>query len=285
LVVGDYFKQASDILRDTEEASDLITWLRSKTIVLGLLTENQQQTKGDLLTVIRAVISRWTAHLRAYERLLLIRPNLIAIVYADEAKPVTDRLIVTGDTRTKAKSTSMCNIIKNNHFWHSLTRVVRHLRPLGISANIIQAAFCRLDTVLLTFGYLVWTYRQMNDAEDIPGRDAIIRSIEQRWEKTDQQVFIAAVILNPFTRLAPFGKLFNNADVIEIISRLWQRFNRTQDLPTAIFLEQLSDYLTENDKFSPLRTATTMRIERTRAEKAVSMPFYSSYIYIIKYFL
>lgn len=86
--------------------------------------ENQQQMKGDLLTVIRAVISHWTAHLRAYERLLLIRPNLIAIVYADEAKPVTDRLIVTGDTRTKAKSTSMCNIIKNNHFWHSLAWLV-----------------------------------------------------------------------------------------------------------------------------------------------------------------
>lgn len=89
----------------------------------------------------------------------------------------------------------------------------------------------------------------MKDAKDIPGFNAIIWSIEQHWKKTDQQVFIAAVVLNPFTCLVPFGTIFNNADIIKIISRLWQQFNKTQGLPTVIFLEQLGEYLTETKRF------------------------------------
>jgi hypothetical protein len=43
-----------------------------------------------------------------------------------------------------------------------------HLEPLAIAANITQATNCRLDTVLLTFGYLVIRYQAMasRNAED-----------------------------------------------------------------------------------------------------------------------
>jgi len=111
----------------------------------------------------------------------------------------------------------MLDLIKNELFWHSLTQyakqfnellllhiltdfpsVVHHLRPLGIAANVIQSQFCRLDTVLLTFGLLIVTYQAMTDPDDLPGCTAIINSLEKRWSKTDQEIFIATLIMNPF---------------------------------------------------------------------------------------
>lgn len=150
-----------------------------------------------------------------------------------------------------------------------IDRVVRHLRPLGIAANIIQAAFCRLDSVALTFAYLIWTYSQMNDLEDIPGRNAIINSVEKRWAKTDQDVFIAAVLLNPFYRFEPFGTNLNNADALRVIIKLWQRFHNTVEPPPNEFLEQLSNYLTLSGDFESLKL--TCQMEKLRADKDVSL--------------
>ena len=56
----------------------------------------------------------------------------------------------------------------------------RHLEPLAIAANITQASFCRLDEVLLTFGYLVMQYQKMQtDADDAAACASIIASIEK----------------------------------------------------------------------------------------------------------
>lgn len=121
-MVGDYFGVDSLILEYTEKASDLIAWLRSKTIVLGLLSQNQQETNTQILTILRAMLTRWTSHLRAYERLSLVQHNLISIAYQDEARLPANKLIVTGDAKAKAKSQEMLDLIKNNLFWHSLTR-------------------------------------------------------------------------------------------------------------------------------------------------------------------
>lgn len=57
LVVGDYFGVDSLILEYTEKASDLIAWLRSKTIVLGLLSQNQRDTNTSILTILHAMLT------------------------------------------------------------------------------------------------------------------------------------------------------------------------------------------------------------------------------------
>lgn len=113
----------------------------------------------------------------------------------------------------------------------------------------------------------------MKDAEDIPGRDAIINSIEKRWAKTDQDVFIAAVLLNPFYRSEPFGMKLNNAEALRIIIKLWQRFNKTTESPPNNFLDQLRNYLTRSGDFESLQI--TCQMEKLRAEKEVSLQLYS----------
>ena len=61
--------------------------------------------------------------------------------------------------------------------------------------------------------------------EDLVGRDAILDSIELRWHKSEQELFIVAVIVNPFYRNRQFARLpiFNNAGICVLFVRMWRR--------------------------------------------------------------
>jgi hypothetical protein len=143
---------------------------------------------------------------------------------------------------------------------------VRHLRPLAEAANIIQSAFCRLDTVLLTFGYLMVSYKAMIDPDDLPGVPAIMKSIEARWAKADQEIFIAAMILNPFYRREPLvaTPMFNNAGITALLGRVFKRLRRTTEVPQEFYIE-LSNYLNLQGTYSNLKLQ--LRIETNHQEK------------------
>lgn len=82
----------------------------------------------------------------------------------------------------------------------------------------------------------------MPDPEDDKA-EAITLSIEKRWKKADQELFIAAVILNPFFRTTPFAPLpfLNNAGVHALLGGLWTRFYSQS--PPPEFHGQLTEYL------------------------------------------
>lgn len=146
-------------------------------------------------------------------------------------------------------------------------RVVRHLRPLGIAANVTQASFCRIDTVLLTFGHLVSTYLEMTDPDDLPGCQAIIDSIERRWSKADQEIFIATVIINPFYQTAPFSLIpqFRTAEILSLMIRLWKRLIRTDPPPS--FAQELMEFIGKRGDYASLDIICN--VERNRAEQDV----------------
>jgi hypothetical protein len=83
-----------------------------------------------------------------------------------------------------------------------------------------------MDQVLLTFGFLTMKYRDEKMNHDPIGRDAIIKSVELRWSKSDQEVFIAAVLANPFYRTSPFAPLpvFSKAHIRVLFTKLYRRF-------------------------------------------------------------
>ena len=128
----------------------------------------------------------------------------------------------------------------------------RHLEPLAIAANVTQAAGCRLDTVLLTFGSLVAQYRGMQHEEDIAARDAILGSLEKRWLVADQDIFIAAVVVNPFFQATPFapGPRFVVARMKALFSSLYLRFFQSQ--PPDAFHTEIHDYLTASGRYREL---------------------------------
>lgn len=122
LVVGDYFKKCGPHLSDTSALADkLITWLRSKTFVLGKLRELQEELNHLPLSIIRAAITRWIAHYLAYRRLLDLRDVLQMMVLRDKGKETSD--LCTGKADAKAKATEMMKLIsENSTFWHDLAR-------------------------------------------------------------------------------------------------------------------------------------------------------------------
>jgi hypothetical protein len=148
----------------------------------------------------------------------------------------------------------------------------RHLEPLAIATNITQASFCRLDQVLLTFGHLIMQYKSMADPEDVAGCTAIIESIEARWATADQEIFIAAVILNPFYKSSPFAALqfMTNAGIQSMLSRLWQHFYQTE--PPPELYEQIAGYLHSTGIFSELKSACA--IAQVAASREVCTEFH-----------
>ncbi|KAH7919498.1 hypothetical protein BV22DRAFT_1090514, partial [Leucogyrophana mollusca] len=217
LIVGDYFKApVVTIYKDyTKKATELITWLRSKTIVLSLLRDiqvalNQSAQRHRVLSVIRAVLTRWTAHFLAFRRLLDLKWALDILVKQENDRGPGEKKIITGDAAARGKAREMFALIDSPLFWQITTRTVKHIEPLSLAVNFAQAAHCRLDEVLIIFAYLCLRYQQLHNEGSSQDHDliaVIIASLETRWSKCDQDIFIAAVILNPLYKIEPFAQL------------------------------------------------------------------------------
>ena len=100
--------------------------------------------------------------------------------------------------------------------------IQRHLEPLAIAANVTQANNARLDVVLLTLGHL---HRVFSDASlliESELREKVLDSLEKRWAKIDQDVFLMAIVLNPYLRLSRFNR--ENPYLTE--ASMWTVFRR-----------------------------------------------------------
>lgn len=106
-----------------DKATELIAWLRSKTQILASLREVQAgYGQHAIKAVIRAVLTRWTAHYQAYARLLDLHLVLLMVVEMDSRRPEKDRCVVAGDASSKKKAKDMVALINNNTFWTALLR-------------------------------------------------------------------------------------------------------------------------------------------------------------------
>ena len=91
------------------------------------------------------------------------------------------------------------------------------------------------------FGFLTLTYTEM--LKSATGDDelmvtAIMDSLEKHWGKSDQEVFIAAVILNktrPFSRTCKF----THAGIYLLLVKLWKCFYSGMDPPVELQSEMM----------------------------------------------
>lgn len=154
-----------------------------------------------------------------------------------------------------------------------LYRLKRRLEPLAMASNITQSTHCRLDEVLLTFGTI---YKDVLDWDKVTENDiavylAVLASLEKRWKKSDQDIFIAAVILNPFIRKEAFAKRFiNNAGVYALLSRLWTRFYR--QAPPEELYKDVEDYLNFKGEYQNLQH--TRKADEITAHRQVVFFYY-----------
>ena len=127
LVVGNYLACETIFITISREASELITWLRSKTFVLALIRETQISLRKTAFAVIRIVVTRWTAHFLAYRCLLELHWSLEIIVTQEENRSDNEKLIIKGRRDAKEHSREMMKLIQNSVFWHALARFVGSL--------------------------------------------------------------------------------------------------------------------------------------------------------------
>lgn len=147
----------------------------------------------------------------------------------------------------------------------------RHLEPLALAANITQLTHVRPDQVLIVFGLLYAEYQlvkvQDTDLETAVLINAIFASIKKRWAKTDQEVFMVALILNPLYKTKPFTYLdiTTPAGLLELIKKLYRRFFGTLSLnESQQIFQELSDYLGDTGIYRNLVTYAQDLVRQAR---------------------
>ncbi len=98
----------------------MIAWLRSKTYVLALLRDIQLRINPGSapLTIIRAVLTRWTSHFLAYRRLLQLRYTIMTMVQQDEL--LSESQIITGNAAAQGKAREVISYLQRDGFWNAL---------------------------------------------------------------------------------------------------------------------------------------------------------------------
>jgi len=122
-----------------------------------------------------------------------------------------------------------------------------------------------MDEVLLTFGSLFMQYRNMDENKDM--QIAILSSLEKRWAKADQEVFIAAVLVNPLFRVSPFRRLdfLNRSGIRALFTRLWKRFYPGSS-PSFDFITHIFDFIDGTGFFLELDESVKYEYERATRE-------------------
>lgn len=126
-------------------------------------------------------------------------------------------------------------------------RVKAHLEPLAIAANITQVQTTRFDHVLLTWANLYRIYPSADIEDHV--RVVLHASLEKRWKKADQDVYILAVFFNPYVHGRCFSRTaLSSNDLINIARRTFHRLFREH--PSVDFVKGLLDYSKGQAEFS-----------------------------------
>lgn len=108
------------------------------------------------------------------------------------------------------------------------------------------------------FGFLYLSFGHFREDDEAIMRETMLRAIESRWKRADQDVFIATVILNPFHKTAPFAlhPSLTNAGIYTLLDRLWKRFYKTNSPPDLWV--NLLDYLGERGTYTGMQGVLSM---------------------------
>ncbi|PCH39629.1 hypothetical protein WOLCODRAFT_85990, partial [Wolfiporia cocos MD-104 SS10] len=230
LVVGDYFKLKSTVSHTMDDALEVAKWFNNHSRALGLLHDQQVTCYGSrALWLILPVITRWTAHYLTCTWLLELEKAIRTLVLEQREALIT----CVGDKRdARDKAQSIITIVITESFWSKLRMLQKHLEPLAITANVLQADNARLDTVLMTLGSLYGIFSQVEIYDNC-------------------EVFILAVVLNPYLRTAHFNR--SNPALIE--SELWNMLKciyqcMMQLEPTFALMQAFTDYIHQLGRYS-----------------------------------
>ena len=98
-------------------------------------------------------------------------------------------------------------------------------------------------------------------------------SLAKRWKDADQDTFIAAMICDPFVKIAPFRNLsryFAPLMISSLMQRLWKRFFPTEPVPPSLH-GQVMSYLNNTGEFEMLPGAINTLLDARSQEVRLSL--------------
>ncbi|KAF7333128.1 hypothetical protein MVEN_02378300 [Mycena venus] len=208
LMTGNYLAIKAVWMADAKEALEVVKWFNNHGKTLDLLTSQQTLVFFKVLRLILPVVTRWTIHYCCLRRIKKLERAIRTCVITHEQ---TLERCAGNKPEQIAAAQAIIETCKRDSFWKNISRIVGHLEPLAISANILQSPHCRLDTVLLTLANLFRIF------DNLPSHDAIVKktlhdSLERRWGKADQQLMILGVFFNPYILTRSFNREQLNAN-------------------------------------------------------------------------
>ncbi|KAJ7864016.1 ribonuclease H-like domain-containing protein [Mycena leptocephala] len=239
LILGDYFKVNDMAAAIAEDATDIISWLNNHGKVRKIFDASQKTISmmnvGHfiILAYLVANITRWTTHFVAFCRLLLLKEALQHAVYT-RRKDIIDAqvgaAVSTEGERLRSDAEKYCALIKDEAFWSGLETILGDLEPICLGTNINQRDSTRPDQVLLTIAGI---FLHFSDHPEEEVKSAMLTRIEKRWKDCDQPVFLAALILNPFEKMACFGPNANLNQIksLHMVILLYRRVMSRPDNP------------------------------------------------------
>lgn len=223
----------------------VIQWFNGHSQLQMLLQEHQTGI-GIPVKLIRACQTRWTSHHSASKRMLRLAPIIETLVITKREEMLES---LSPDKGVQSTALKILGILRNPGYWRNLEVFTRLIEPLAVTALTLQADSTRLDHVLLSFGRLFTQYRSWAtdaslESAEYEATTAVLRSLEKRWKESDQDIFICAVILNPFigrTRLCFNSSILSwqRNGLYQTLKRVYSRIFRVSiaDVPESLFQE------------------------------------------------
>ncbi|EJD50445.1 hypothetical protein AURDEDRAFT_25545, partial [Auricularia subglabra TFB-10046 SS5] len=142
--------------------------------------------------------------------------------------------------------------------------IKRHLEPLAIAANATQSDCARLDIITLMLAGLRH-YFASTSGLNARAVAAVLTSLERRWAKVDQDIFILAVIFNPYLRTSCFADASPFTVPMNLVQMAEAAFTRFYGVaPCNDFQTQLIDYLTHRGTWTA--DAMKLKAQKQRAK-------------------
>jgi hypothetical protein len=113
-------------------------------------------------------------------------------------------------------------------------------------------------------------YSHLDMAHDKTAQTAITASIEKWWSKSDQELFVASILINPCfqTRLFACHSHFNLFNCQELLSQVYHRLYKATSR-TKFFME-LDDFLKGNGQYSNLEAAVAQALDKAYEMASIS---------------
>ncbi|TFY64461.1 hypothetical protein EVG20_g5940 [Dentipellis fragilis] len=279
LVTGDMLKQTPvNFGTVLDDALEIVIWLNRHPRSCEILEAAMAQLSCGSARLILPVIPRWTSHYLALCRLIdaqkafrqllldgregeLVLAAGVAEGVSTKALEIVDRLKRPGFFEDLKEYASLPILILDTHVDDIAISAKRHLHPLAVATNLLQTDHTRLDIVLVTLANL---YRVFSDSQfDTSIRDAVLSSLEKRWGKQDQAIFILAAVFNPTIRVFAFAvdSPFRVPNVIQSLAA--EAFRRLFSIePDHDFMTAVTQYLHNTGPWTDER----LGLERFKAE-------------------